>query len=461
MKSGTLIYDNIRFYFVLDNSRNLELTPFDEDKDKCKQLFRKPLMTIDKSIDAYTFDSHIIEQKFLCGYCPRKKANIIFFLEDGTISSQNYVLRLKINGYLCTERDNTKISKITFFSKELNYIYNTRNVFKTKIYNLDDSCNIELKPYEETLSKKFKFNHRGKSVLCSFNIRKFISRKFNTPLTVASTMSFEFEETDEYEFILNLYFIAKRFIQFLTFRNNIEFDQIDVLNCFRNDYRKNGYLVMYENIIKENEEIISERYIPLEYIYDSIENIFGEVINNEIYTKHYPHSYELSTEITAASFILTTSAFEWEFYKLYPNGINKSEKRQNAIDSVKEKLNNLYNESTGREKKIYKSLKDFVYLEGLDNKINYVLKEFENMLHIFAEQLYKDNYNVAKISERIKEQRNIYAHGKLNMEFNEEVVKDIIYLEKVIYCMQLKRIGVSETNIKKSINKLFDCNLLI
>ena len=38
MKSGTLIYNNIRFYFVLDNSRILELTPFDEDKDKCKQL---------------------------------------------------------------------------------------------------------------------------------------------------------------------------------------------------------------------------------------------------------------------------------------------------------------------------------------------------------------------------------------------------------------------------------------
>ena len=49
----------------------------------------------------------------------------------------------------------------------------------------------------------------------------------------------------------------------------------------------------------------------------------------------------------------------------------------------------------------------------------------------------------------------------LNKEFVDLAFLDVVFLQRVIYIMQLKRIGVDDINIKKCINDLFQCNLLI
>ena len=56
--------------------------------------------------------------------------------------------------------------------------------------------------------------------------------------------------------------------------------------------------------------------------------------------------------ITAATFVMITAAFEWEFRKLYPDGVTKKEKVIKAEQNVIEWLSQLIDEKKGEEKKI-------------------------------------------------------------------------------------------------------------
>lgn len=56
---------------------------------------------------------------------------------------------------------------------------------------------------------------------------------------------------------------------------------------------------------------------------------------------------------------MITAAFEWEFDRLFPDGICKSKERVEAELIVSQKLNELIDTSSGKTKKIYKSLNPY------------------------------------------------------------------------------------------------------
>lgn len=65
------------------------------------------------------------------------------------------------------------------------------------------------------------------------------------------------------------------------------------------------------------------------------------------------------------------------------------------------------------------------------------------------------------MGERLANQRNHFAHGDLDKDFIGLSLLDLIYLEYVIYAMQLKHYGIGNDCIIKSINDLFHLNYSI
>ena len=65
------------------------------------------------------------------------------------------------------------------------------------------------------------------------------------------------------------------------------------------------------------------------------------------------------------------------------------------------------------------------------------------------------------MGERLANQRNHFAHGDLDKDFIGLSLLDLIYLEYVIYALQLKLYGIDNDCIKKSINDLFHLNFTI
>ena len=65
------------------------------------------------------------------------------------------------------------------------------------------------------------------------------------------------------------------------------------------------------------------------------------------------------------------------------------------------------------------------------------------------------------MGERLGKQRNAFAHGDLDKDFIGLSLLDLIFLEMIIYAMQLRYFGIEDVLIKHAINNLFKQNMLI
>ncbi len=65
------------------------------------------------------------------------------------------------------------------------------------------------------------------------------------------------------------------------------------------------------------------------------------------------------------------------------------------------------------------------------------------------------------MGSRLADQRNHFAHGDLDKDFIGLSLLDLIFLERIIYALQLKIYGVDNGKIQKAINELFHCNFVI
>ena len=62
------------------------------------------------------------------------------------------------------------------------------------------------------------------------------------------------------------------------------------------------------------------------------------------------------------------------------------------------------------------------------------------------------------MGQRLASQRNHFAHGDLDKDFIGYSLLDLIYMQYIVYAMQLRYYGVSDQNIRRAINELFGLN---
>ena len=99
-----------------------------------------------------------------------------------------------------------------------------------------------------------------------------------------------------------------------------------------------------------------------------------------------------------------------------------------------------------------------------NGKITFVGKNIANVIDLFGKHLYDLNgeeLNYSSMGERLSLQRNNFAHGNLDKEFVGLSLLDLVFLEIILYAMQLKYYGLEEIKIKKAINELFHKNFII
>ena len=289
-----------------------------------------------------------------------------------------------------------------------------------------------------------------------------------TPLKLNSSLCFEFDSTEDYAFIYHLWVIAKRFIQYLCYRKNVFFSKVELSTSYKGyKHIKSGELYVLEDLDEHNseEEVLKKGcYIRQSYITGAVGSILQSIAEDSIYLRHLPQNYEEGHHIDAARFVMITAAFEWEFRRIFPEGIKKKEKKIKAEETVVQLLTPLIENNTGEIKSILKYLKKCVGNDPLSSKLTFVGMELGNIIDIFGKHLYALNGKKLKYSEmgeRLAAQRNNFAHGNLDKDFDELALLDLIYLELILYAMQLKFYGVEDVKIKKAINDLFHKNIRI
>ncbi len=466
--TGKLKFKDIEFTFVFDKKELRLIPPKELKRDLHEEWFMRELKS-----GVYTWgNAPTIDDPILTGKCNENGHKIIFILQEGSsIGCYNSVLTLKVVAYIECKFDRQKIDRISFCGPEINYIYPVGQAFTYSInekYWDNGIFSLKTNQFNDTTSEERVFFVEGKEVRVHFGIIREI--KFGlgeTPLKFEATMMFEFEATDDYTFIYGLYYIAKNFIQFLCYRRNILLSKV-VLSAPYEGHKHEIFASLHilndENFIMEEKPLKDRRLIQLEYLEGNEGRILEDIASKKIYMRHLPDSYNSGTSINEARFVMITAAFEWEFKKLFPNGIKKKVKKIEAEQIVEIEIQKLIDENKGEVRKIYKFLRNLIKSDSLESKINYVGKNLSDIIDLFGNHLYELNGEKLKYQEmgmRLSTQRNNFAHGNLDREFVGNSLLDLLFLEIVVYVMQLKRYDITKYSIQMAINELFHKNLVV
>lgn len=461
--SGTINYKSLTFYFHF-NEQTLKMYPSKEQQDSVNQWGSKELVR-----GVYTLGNPILlEDDYLVGKSDEIGKTIIFIPKSKQITKSNSVIIIETQMYFVLPWNTNQISEINFFGPEIDAIYPcNNNITIAKSNENAGEFIITTANYETTTSDQKTFLYKERNIKVDFSISRIIN--FSTyekpPLQMQSSLNFYFDKTDDYLFVAELSSLASKFISYLCYRNNIYFSKIQLVILTEQNIKSYGEIIYCQkkgdiefNCIKDKRFISYDEFRGYEHV------ILNSLSSNTLYTTHIPSSYEQGRHINASTFILITAAFEWEFKNLYLEGITKKQSTIEAEEYVKNIIEDLKNSHTGKKKEIFRFLSKLVRSDSLDSKIIHTFNDLTDIASIFGKHIYSLNEETLLINEmanRISKQRNNFAHGNIDNEFIGLSLLDLIFLERLIYIMQLKRIGLCDLEIKKAINDLFKCNLMI
>ena len=464
--SGKVKYKDIYFDFVYDE-KELRLIP---PSDKKEEVIHWRMHEFSKG--CFTMGDHLtMEVPYLEGTINETGQSIVFISREGdTIGSYNSVLRVQVLAVILFSTNKKMIRRIAFTGPEINAIHSVGQAFSL-VYEKEKSekgiVSVQTTEYEKTTTDKNDFFVDDKTVSVHFSIGRRVSTGIqDTPLKLTSIMVFEFEPTEDYAFIYRLYNIAKQFIRYLCYRKNVVIDAVELSELMDTGkyYTCAKMQVMNSRQQCEEKTIKDRRYISQHYIAGVEGKILSDIASDTIYMRHLPDSYDAGRQIDAARFVMITAAFEWEFRRIFPNGVVKKNKKIEAEKQATQILQELIDDSTGELRNIYKYLQKNIGSSPLSGKIAFVGKSLAETIDMFGKYLYSLNdeeLNYSEMGERLSQQRNNFAHGNLDKDFVGLSLLDLIFLEIVLYAMQLKYYGLEDLNIKKAVNELFHKNLVI
>lgn len=465
--TGKLNYRDIDFTFVFAGTELRLIPPADKESEIECQWKMKPIGN-----GAYTSaDPMPVDEKYIIAKCNETNRRIIFLPKEGSfLHFHNSVVIVDIAAFVVCRYDRDSFDRVTFSCPEINHIHPTNQAFSfslTEDFSSKGTVEINTRGFNDTTTDKQAFLVDEKKVEMNFGISRTVSNKIDEPpLSVNSCLFFEFDATDDYSFILRLWRIAVDFIRFLCYRKNIYISEIELAAPY-NDGKHEPFATMYifdQKGETEKDTLEQGRYIKQQYISGKEGEILTDIASGNIYLRHIPESYRTGRHIDAARFVMITAAFEWEFSRQYPEGCKKSKETIEAENEVANELQKLIERVSGKKKKICRFLKRLVRSSSLQKEIIQMGKDYSDIIDVFGKNLYRINGQELKYSEmgqRLSDQRNHFAHGDLDKDFIGLSLLDLIFMEYIIYAMQLKYYGLEDREIQLSINDLFHLNLAI
>lgn len=386
---------------------------------------------------------------------------ILFKPSPGVAGFKNTKLKIKIQYYIELKSERP-INMLSIKCDELNYFFDISKGIEEYDFNEEGKTSCRTKSFAETTSELESFNLDEKSIDFNFSIYRGIKFKSCTPLKLNSSVNFHFEETDDYDFLVKIYRLFIAFLSFICYRKNIGNCIIDLYCKGEKSSHENVGCIIFpkQDVQKESEKIIKERHLEYNSLCGNIGQIIQDIEDDRLYLRHIPQSHHDSLQMDYSKFIMLTAAIEWIFKNEYPEGLKHRTATIEAIEEIKTELNEKINNSAGKKKDIYKFLNKVVDSVSLSQMITQICNDNDEVFRPFGDYIYglnnqKHEFKYNKLGDRISSQRNNFAHGNIGKDFDVLSVLDIIFIEKAIYIMQLKKYCPDNESIISQIKNLF------
>jgi len=339
-------------------------------------------------------------------------------------------------------------TKITLYSKELENFLALKPIYKTEIK--DGKLEGEVFCHSDTLEMESKGTVGDINLLIkpTFSISNYV-----TNFDFFSGLLIKIDKNSDIDTVYNLTLKAIEALTFVFGRTNIVIDNIKF-----NNWVFTGSLFINRQVDKETKEVLHPRddlSINWRIICPYFVNLFVLIHSEKINLKNLQDSRILRYWVNDTSIAKDSSAFEAEFRFVFGSDDIPYHPETKALeDEVVGELEPLIAASSGKKKKIYKGFKSHVHMCSLNDKIEYCLHQYSDALKNVLKQ-YAGGHSFEEIAETCSGVRNIVDHGKKRGITPMREAEAFVILRSLIYAMQLRRIGMKDEEIDKSLCYLF------
>jgi hypothetical protein len=312
-------------------------------------------------------------------------------------------------------------------------------------YQLNQNLDINL--------GSFSYNDIKIAVICNGLLTLY--QNSLAPLSTKVYLDFCFEKALNFNNLNKIIHIINNSFKFIYRNTNAVFDSFILYN----DNNKCGEIKITKKPLVELEKLCA---INLNFLLTSYARILQEIGDDNFTLNHIPGNNP--NLYSPSRYMNILESFESEF-SMYPEAETtiRSEEFFTIRDEISTLINEKIEENSGHKKKYWKEILKSVNFSGnsISQKYNLAIAKNKNILKpvIYNYLGNSEDVIIEKITERTNKIRNSYAHGHLDFERKPEDVYYIIIIEILIYSMELKRVKVSETDIKAIINELFHLNI--
>lgn len=317
----------------------------------------------------------------------------------------------------------------------------------------------------------FDIDFRGIKVDVYFDEKINANSKYNVTAKTVSELTLKFPETEEIDFIIDLYNRTRNFFCFICNRQNIALrDAVLVGNYMGKDIDENKTIIDKE-YRTEQKIFFNQRYLePLEdlkasenvpnirYFANKLKELFQLFfeINNEeslVNSSSIHHSFKYRNLIDLEHSLHITATFEYYIRSILPE--MSSQTTIDFIEDMRVLLDTYISSASGAKKKKAKDFKKSLNPQiSLESKIIKAYNGYTGWLplsDILSEWFGQDVAELAKIAN---EWRNELAHEKRTYQPNINVIRAMRLVEHMNYSIVLRTAGYSDKEIKNILTEI-------
>lgn len=310
----------------------------------------------------------------------------------------------------------------------------------------------------------FDVNYCGKTINVSFIRSSEAKANVKTTATTYSELQLKFQDTDDLEFLCNLYFAVRGFFEFICNRKNIGLRSVVLVGEYPRKKIEDGKIVdargytrptmsfsqKYLEPIEELKQVkkapniglFSERFENLFQLFFEEKEGNGAIANGSSHP-----SVKFRNLIDLEQSLHITAAFEYYVRTLLPK--ISSQETIEFLKDIEALVDGYIETATGKKKKKAKDFKKSLMPQiSLEDKILKVYGGYENwdsLLPVLVEWFGDD---VSELASAANLWRNELAHEKREYQPDVNVIHAVRLVEHLNYCIILRKAGYSDEAIK-------------
>lgn len=370
--------------------------------------------------------------------------------------------------YYLTDEKSNKIDEVHFLGPEINCFYDPTRAFQSTVsYKPDDITSVESLSVQTTKNEDLNCGHFKRKnvrtdVLCSAHAK--LSFYSESPFDSYSRLKLKFSNSIDIDALVIHAMSVQCLLTYVSYRTNIKFTDISTYISIEDGKIRNcGKLVFKGSSYEESNYKAKKRIIKAENLNVYIAKLLSDIEREEIPYRHFCKSIEDISYYTASRIIMILAAFESEYRNAYGQDTIRSEEYKKTKENVAAHIKNYAESLDGRQKKYAKGFARGVLNSDMSygDNLQYAFEDCKTIMEPFVKKHFKGSYRkiTEDVSTNINELRNGIAHSRLNLKIKARNLTDIKLVEEMFYVVRLKKMGIKDEVIQKSINDLFQENV--